>query len=193
MSDMERPVGKEYAGPSGVGRDSTWLTAEDLIEGRDAEVKIEKVVLYPKVKFQGGRVRENMIGLQFEGKQRVLGLNATNRKSLNKMFGNITKAWKGNTITLYVAETQMAGETVKCVRIRNNKSRPATAAETFLEDDHDEPRATTLADVQQAIADAGLDTDGALKAASDALMRDVETLFDLADDELPRVLAAVRQ
>lgn len=135
MPDRDVPVGKEYDGPSGIGRDSTWLTAEDLIEGKDLKVQIEKVVLYPSVKFQGGRVRENMIGLQFKGKARVLGLNATNRKVLNKMFGSLTRGWKGQQITLFVSETQMAGETVKCVRIRNTGSRVATAAEQFLHDE----------------------------------------------------------
>jgi len=132
---MEAPQGKEYGGPSGIGRDSVWLTAEDLVEGRDVEVKIEAVMLYPEVSFMGGRKRLNLIGLKFVGKERILGLNATNRKSLGKQFGNIAKAWKGQSITLYVTETQMAGETVKCVRIRNKGSRSATAAEQFLHED----------------------------------------------------------
>ena len=139
---MDEPRGKEYSGPSGVGRDSVWLTAEDLVEGKDATVEIEQVILYPEVKFQAGRTRLNLLGLKFIGKQRVLGLNATNRKSLNKQFGNIAKGWKGQTITLYVTETQMAGETVKCVRIRDQRSRAATAAEEFLNDPtENEPRA----------------------------------------------------
>ncbi len=136
MPDNEKPVGRAYEGPSGIGRDSIWLTAEDLVEGRDMKLTISRVILYPRVKFQGGRVRENMIGLEFVGKQRVLGLNATNRKALNAMFGNITAAWKGQKITLFVSEAQLAGELVKCVRIRNKGSRVATAAEEFL---HEEP------------------------------------------------------
>lgn len=132
---MEAPRGKAYEGPSGVGRDSVWLTAEDLIEGKDAEVTIETVILYPEVSFQGGRKRQNLLGLKFIGKERVLGLNATNRKVLNRAYGNIARAWKGQKVTLYVTETQMAGETVKCVRIRDKGSRAATAAEQFLHED----------------------------------------------------------
>lgn len=132
---MEAPQGKPYEGPSGVGRDSFWLTAEDLVEGTDAKVKIEKVMLFPEVKFQGGRTRQNYLGLKFAGKARILGLNATNRKALNKMFGNIAKGWVGQTITLFVSEAQMAGETVKCVRIRTAGARMATAAEQFLHDE----------------------------------------------------------
>ena len=131
---MESPKGKVYEGPSGIGRDSVWLTAEDLIEGRDLKVTIENVILYPEVSFQGGRKRQNLLGLKFAGKERILGLNATNRKALNKQFSNIVKGWKGQEVTLYVSETQMAGETVKCVRIRDRGSRAATAAEDFLHD-----------------------------------------------------------
>jgi hypothetical protein len=134
---MDAPAGKKYEGPSGAGRDSIWLTAEDLIEGRDATAEIDAVMMYPSVKFQGGRERKNMIGLTFKGKERVLGLNATNRKVLNRMFGNLTKSWPGKSVTLYVSETQLAGETVKCVRIRDKGSRVATAAEEFLEGDHE--------------------------------------------------------
>jgi len=140
---MEAPVGKAYEGPSGIGRDSTWLTADDLVEGRDVEVTIEKVILYPKVTFQGGRVRTNMLGLKFAGKERVLGLNATNRKVLNKTAGNITKGWIGQKIVLFVTETPLAGETVKCVRIRDRGSRAASAAEEFLHDDEPKPSGAT--------------------------------------------------
>jgi hypothetical protein len=83
-----------------------------------------------------------MLGLKFVGKQRVLGLNATNRKVLNRMFGNIVKTWVGQEIVLYVAETQLAGETVKCVRIRDRGSRAASAAEEFLAGD-EEPEAAS--------------------------------------------------
>lgn len=131
---MEAPKGKVYEGPSGVGRDSVWLTAEDLVEGRDMKVTIENVILYPEVSFQGGRKRVNLLGLKFVGKERVLGLNATNRKALNRAFSNIVKGWKGQEIVLYVAETQMAGETVKCVRIRDRGAKAATAAQDFLND-----------------------------------------------------------
>lgn len=131
---MEGPKGKPYEGPSGVGRDSVWLTSEDLVEGRDLEVTIENVILYPEVSFQGGRKRNNYLGLKFAGKERILGLNATNRKALNRMFGNVVRAWKGQKVTLYVTQTQMAGETVNCVRIRDRGARAATAAEEFLHD-----------------------------------------------------------
>jgi len=130
---MDEPRGKEYTGPSGIGRDSIWLTQEDLIEGKDVSVKIESVILYPEVTFQAGRKRTNLLGLKFVGKDRILGLNATNRRALAQQFGNLAAAWKGKTISLFVTDTQMAGETVKCVRIRNKGARAATAAEQLLD------------------------------------------------------------
>jgi hypothetical protein len=173
---MEEPKGKSYEGPSGIGRDSIWLTAEDLIEGKDQTVLIEDVILYPKVSFMGGRTRLNMLGLKFKGKERVLGLNATNRKSLNKAFGNVVRAWKGQTITLYVAETQMAGETVKCVRIRNAKARAVSAAEDVLNDTPD--TAEEMQAAEPAVAanghTNGVDRAGHLEAEGRRVMKEIE-------------------
>jgi hypothetical protein len=130
--EQTQAVGKEYAGPSGIARRSEWLTAEDLVEGRDVKVRIEKVIHYPSVTFEKGRTEKDMLALQFVGKERKLILNATNRKTLNRAFGVLTGPWKGQDITLYVGETQMKGEDVKCVRIRAQRSRIATAAEEAL-------------------------------------------------------------
>jgi len=137
----DRSVGQTYKGPSGVGRDSQWLTWEDLPPEKDVNVTIVNVVRHAKVKFQGGRVRENMLSLHFKGASRELGLNATNRRMLVKMFGGLTDGWFGQKIALYIAQTQMAGETVNCVRIRDRGSVAAKAAESFL----DEPAAATAA------------------------------------------------
>jgi len=180
---MEKPVGKPYEGPSGIGRDSTWLTAEDLVEGKDIEVTIEKVVLYPEVTFQGGRKRVNMLGLQFVGKERVLGLNATNRKVLNKALGNITKAWKGQKVTLYISETQLAGETVKCVRIRDRGSRAATAAEEFLHDDEPQPSASAV-DPDETAFHTAADVAGLTAKEKEELLADSDGSYQRAHAEL---------
>jgi len=134
------PKGVEYEGPSGIGRDSMWLTAEDLVEGRDIPVKIERTEHFDEVEFQEGRARKNLLGLVFVGKERILGLNATNRKTLNRMFGTLVKGWKGKDIKLYVTEVMAFGEMVKCVRIRDTGARAATAAEDFLHGDDKEPK-----------------------------------------------------
>jgi len=129
------PKGVEYDGPSGIARESTWLTNEDLVEGKDANVQIEAVLKFGNLEFEGGRAKKNALGLKFNGKERLLLLNATNRKVMNAMFGSLTKAWKGQVITLFVTETNAFGEMVKCVRIRKQGARSATLAEQFLHDD----------------------------------------------------------
>jgi hypothetical protein len=63
---------------------------------------------------------------------------------------------EGQTITLYVAETQMAGETVKCVRIRNAKARAVTAAEDILNDAPDQ--AEEMQAAAPAVATNGSET-----------------------------------
>jgi hypothetical protein len=64
---------------------------------------------------------------------------------MNALHSNIVRAWKGQAITLYVSETQMAGETVKCVRIRQQKARALSAAEDLGHED--EPEAPVSAPV----------------------------------------------
>jgi len=130
----EKPQGVEYAGPSGIARESVWLTHEDLVEGRDVTVTIEKVLRYKNLTFDEGRAKQNAIGLKFEGKDRVLLLNATNRKVLNAMHSTLTQAWKGKSIVLFITETEAFGDIVKCIRIRKQGARAATVAEQFLND-----------------------------------------------------------
>lgn len=162
---MKEPEGKPYEGPSGIGRDSLWLTNEDLIEGKDIKVKIENVILYGEVEFQAGRKRKNYLGLKFVGKDRVLGVNATARKLLNRMFGNIVRSWKGQEITLYVSETQMAGETVKCIRIRDRGARAATVAEELSGGEDKEPQASGASEANGASTTHGDAYEGDAPAA----------------------------
>lgn len=142
--DGKPAVGKRFEGHTGIARESQWLTSDDLQARGNNEltVKIQEVQLFRDVKFEGGRSKDVAIGLKFEKLSRVLLLNATNRKALNAMFGKVAKAWFGQTITLYVTQTRLAGETVDCLRIRNKASRAATPGEDFLHGEDDEPRAS---------------------------------------------------
>lgn len=103
MSDFDIPQGAEYKGPSGIARESNWLTNEDIPHDRDTIVTIESVVIRRGVKMQGGRVKNVALSLRFVGKQRELMLNATNRKVLAALFQtNNTEAWFGKRVSLYV-------------------------------------------------------------------------------------------
>ena len=107
----EMPVGKPFYGNSGLLRDSIWLSWEDLPEGRDVEVEIEKVMEYENVEFEQGRVKPILGGVHFVGRKRILGLNSTNRKTLAKMFGSSAKGWIGKKIALFVTTTKLKGRT----------------------------------------------------------------------------------
>jgi hypothetical protein len=48
-------------------------------------------------------------------------LNRTNIKLIIAMHGNDTDAWKGKKITLYPSETDFAGKTVPCIRVREKR------------------------------------------------------------------------
>ncbi len=56
--------------------------------------------------------------LYFRGKNKPLAANATNCKTIARMYGNDTNAWAGKAVTLYVATTSKDGEEMECIRIR---------------------------------------------------------------------------
>ena len=45
-------------------------------------------------------------------------LNATNSKSIAKLYGPFIEDWAGRPITLFATTTKLAGEQVECLRIR---------------------------------------------------------------------------
>lgn len=127
MSSFQTPEGQVYKGPSGIARDSVWLTAEDLPRDKDVVVEIESVNLRRNVTFQGGRKKPAIISLKFKGKDRELGLNATNRKTLAMLFGSSEcGAWFGKRVALYVdANVRFGNDTVAAVRIRAKRIEQA--------------------------------------------------------------------
>ena len=52
---VDVPNGEVYRGPCGIGRDSPWLTNEDIPHDRDVTVTIDKVVVRRNLAMQGGR------------------------------------------------------------------------------------------------------------------------------------------
>lgn len=133
--DEQRPVGRKYEGHSGIARDSVWLTHEDLeVRGKtEATLEIAEVQIFDKVAFEGGRTKLNFLGLRFKGAQRILGLNATNRKALNELFGKDTRKWPGQSITLFVTQTRgEGGKQVDCLRIKKGTARAVSSANDFL-------------------------------------------------------------
>jgi len=89
------------------------LCAEEL-EGRDVSVVIDSVGF--------GEVGEEKKtkGIIFfkEHGGRGLVLNRTNLSRIIELHGDDTDQWAGKSITLYPSETELAGKTVDCIRVR---------------------------------------------------------------------------
>jgi len=108
-------------------------------------------------------------------------LNKTNAKTIAQLYGNKPGLWAGKLITLYPTTTEMAGDTVDCIRVRNSvpneleatggkdagkgrASVPAPAPVPAEEPDEDEDEADPEAD--------GEDDDDAAEPPTGALETD---------------------
>lgn len=132
MADV--PNGEVYKGPCGIGRDSPWLTNEDIPHDRDVTATIEKVVVRRNLAMQGGREKRVALSLAFVGKDRELMLNATNRKVLAALFGANTGEWFGKRVYLYVEQdvrrpdgTRGPAVRIRAKRVPDDGARPASA------------------------------------------------------------------
>jgi hypothetical protein len=99
---MSESTGASYTGPSGgLKKPSQWLASEDLNIGTEVKVTIEDVLRHKGLEFDKGR-KEDIGTIKFQGRDKQLVLNATNRKKLVAMFGTDTKEWRGKSIAIYV-------------------------------------------------------------------------------------------
>lgn len=95
-------TGVSYSGPSGgLKKPSQWLASEDLNIGAEVKATIEDVLRHKGVEFDRGR-KEDVGAIKFVGKDKQLVLNATNRKTLVRLFGTDTKEWRGKSVCIYV-------------------------------------------------------------------------------------------
>lgn len=124
----EIPDGEVYKGPHGVGRDSPWLTSEDLPHDKDVTVTVEAVRLRRNLVMQGGRDKKVALSLKFAGKDRELMLNATNRKVLATLYGSSTEGWFGKPVTLFVEQDVRRPDGTRGPAVRVRAKVPAAAA-----------------------------------------------------------------
>lgn len=116
--------GEAYRGPAGLLKESDWLSAETLPADRDTILQIEAVIRRKTVKFKS-ETKHGYGSLKFVGKDRQLGLNATNIRTLSALFGSDTGRWFGQWIALYVDPAVSSfGQIVSAVRIRAKKVDP---------------------------------------------------------------------
>jgi hypothetical protein len=98
--------------------DATRLCPAPHIEA--AELKGDTPVTIKGVKFaQVGEEKVERGVVVFDEFDRGLVLNRTNLKRIIALHGNDTDDWVGKKITLYPSETDFAGRTVPCIRVRD--------------------------------------------------------------------------
>jgi len=95
--------------------DKEYLGAWD-VEGKDYTLTMREVRAGDLT--QGGGKKSKRPIVYFEGAEKGLVLNATNGKTIAALYGTKTEAWIGKAITLYATKTEMAGQTVDCIRVR---------------------------------------------------------------------------
>lgn len=100
--------------------DRDYIFAFDL-NGKDVTVTIARVEAGTLNGSSGRKAKKPVV--YFEGKEKGLALNATNCKTVAKLYGNYTEKWIGKQITIYPTTTEMAGETVECIRVRPQAPR----------------------------------------------------------------------
>jgi hypothetical protein len=92
-----------------------YIGAYWLPEGQDVTVTIDYVVR-EMITGTGGKKEECTVA-HLQGVKPFI-LNATNSKSIAKLYGNYIEDWAGKNITLFASTTKLAGDTVECLRVR---------------------------------------------------------------------------
>jgi hypothetical protein len=113
---------------------SNYLKAGDLA-GTAVSVTIREVAME-----EVGRTKEKKPVVYFVGKDKGVVLNRVNSNKIAELAGSFdTEDWGGTVIALYPTETEFAGETVECIRVRapkvNGKPKAAPAAAETTEDE----------------------------------------------------------
>lgn len=100
--------------------DATKLCPAPHIEA--AELTGDTPVTIERVAFADvGEEKVNKGVLFFREFDRGMVLNRTNLKRIIAQHGNETDEWVGKSVVLYPSETDFAGRTVPCIRVREGK------------------------------------------------------------------------
>jgi hypothetical protein len=118
---------------------STYIKASDLqdkpIQVTIRDVKIEQV----------GRDKDSKMVLYFEGKTKGMVLNKTNARNIASIAGSQdTDDWVGIGIIIYPTETEFAGESVECIRVRAPKQGAKRQRQPGEDDFTSEPAAVAV-------------------------------------------------
>lgn len=95
--------------------DPRYIGAYALPNGNDLTVTIE-LVQSEEITMMGGKKEVHSI-MYLKG-QKPMILNATNSKSIHRLYGPYIEDWVGKQITLHASTAKLGGEMVECLRIR---------------------------------------------------------------------------
>ena len=122
---MSKTHWKKLMNPEYIG--AYWLP-----EGEDVTVTID-FVIREMITSTGGKKEECTVAHLKNGVKPFI-MNATNSKTIAKLYGNFIEDWAGKKITLFASTTRLAGDTVECLRIRPvvaTRTIPAITSERF--------------------------------------------------------------
>lgn len=108
--------------------DPRYIGAYALPNGDDLTVTIERVQR-EDITVDGGR-QESHIIMYLKGHKPMI-LNATNSKSIHRLYGPYIEEWAGKQITLFASTARLGNEVVECLRIRPKvpaKAQPGISA-----------------------------------------------------------------
>ena len=108
-----------------------YIGAYALNPGEDLVVTIDSV-RSEKVTGSGGKKDECSVARLIGQKPMIL--NATNSKTIAKLYGPYIEDWAGKKIILYASTTNLAGEMVECLRIRPVQPQNVKAGKQPLPD-----------------------------------------------------------
>ncbi len=96
---------------------SKYLKAADL-NGSAVSVTIREVRME-----EVGRTKEQKPVVYFMNKDKGVVLNRVNSNKIAELAGSFdTEDWGGTVIAIYPTETEFAGETVECIRVKAPKA-----------------------------------------------------------------------
>lgn len=95
--------------------DPRYIGAYALPDGNDLTVTIQEV-RRETITMMGGKKEDHSV-MYLVG-QKPMILNATNSKSIHKLYGPYIEHWAGQRIALFASTAKMGGELVECLRIR---------------------------------------------------------------------------
>lgn len=93
-----------------------YIGAYWLPEGEDVTVVID-YVRREVITGTGGKKEECSVA-HLAGGVKPFILNATNSKTIAKLYGPYIEDWAGKPITLFASTAKLAGDTVECLRVR---------------------------------------------------------------------------